>query len=131
MEGPSLLLASEQLQPLVHHKVKKVSGNTKIDKERLLKKEVLSIFSHGKYLYFQFELFALRVHFMLFGSFEATINKTKVTGDYPRRERPIRLGLEFKIGEILMYNCSLRFIEEANAIEKCDFFNRHFISRLG
>ncbi|CDR35170.1 hypothetical protein [Criblamydia sequanensis] len=121
MEGPSLLLASEQLQPLLHHKVKKVSGNTKIDKERLLKKEVLSIFSHGKYLYFQFDTFALRVHFMLFGSFEATINKTKVTGDYPRRERPIRLGLEFKIGEVLMYNCSLRFIEEANAIEKCDF----------
>jgi len=52
MEGPSLLLASEQLAPFVGRQIKQVNGNTKIGKERLLQKEVLSIFSYGKYLFF-------------------------------------------------------------------------------
>lgn len=121
MEGPSLFLAAEQLAPLIGQTLKKVEGNTKIGKERLLNKQILSIFSYGKYLFFQFDTFALRVHFLLFGSFEATINKKKVTGDYPRKVRTPRLQLTLKGGHIEMYSCSLRYIEEANAHEFLDF----------
>ena len=121
MEGPSLFLAAEQLAPFTEQKIKKVSGNTKIGKERLLNEKILSIFSYGKYLFFQFNTFALRTHFLLFGSFEATVNGKSVTGDYPKKERSPRLALELKNGHIEMYSCSVHFIEHPNAKELCDY----------
>lgn len=94
MEGPSLLIAAEQLISFNVKKVNVVSGNTKIGKERLLGKEVLDVFSWGKHLVLQFDDFALRVHFMLFGTYEAVIEGVSVTGDYKRTKEP-RLQLEF------------------------------------
>ena len=121
MEGPSIYLAAEQLAPFVGEKIKKVSGNSKIGIERLEKERVLSIFSFGKILFFQFESFALRVHFLLFGSFQATVNEKSVTGDYPKKNRTPRLSLLFRNGSIEMYSCSVRFMENANVKELCDF----------
>lgn len=121
MEGPSLFLAAEQLAPFVGEKIQKISGNTKIGKERLLKKQILDIFSYGKYLFFQFDTFALRIHFLLFGSFEATVKNKKVTGDYPKKMREPRLALKLKSGHIEMYSCSVRFIESNQAKSLCDF----------
>lgn len=121
MEGPSLLLAAKQLAPFTGQQIQQVFGNTKIGKERLLGKTISSIFSYGKYLFFQFDTFALRVHFLLFGSFEATINKIKVTGDYPKKVRVPRLALKLKNGHIEMYSCSVRFIEHPDAKELCDY----------
>jgi endonuclease VIII len=120
MEGPSLYLASQQLQPFVGKTVKSLSGNTKIGKERLLNKEVLEIFSWGKHLVFQFDEFAIRTHFMLFGTFEATIDGVQVTGDYKRAYEP-RLKLDFDNGEIEMFNCSIKFIESKDAKGEYDF----------
>lgn len=121
MEGPSVLLASQQLAPFAGQKIKSVSGNTKIGKERLDGKVVLSIFSYGKYLFFQFDDFALRVHFMLYGSFEATVKRKKVTGDYPKKIRVPRLAMKFSNGHIEMYNCSVVFVEQSNAKASCDY----------
>jgi endonuclease-8 len=122
MEGPSLFLAAEQLTPLVGQQIKKVGGNTKvIDKDRLFGEKILSIFAYGKYLFFQFKSFALRVHFLLFGSFEATIKSIKVTGDYPRKVREPRLSLFLKGGDIQMYSCSVRLIEHSDVRTLCDF----------
>ena len=121
MEGPSLRLAAEQLAPFVGQVVLKVDGNTKIDKERFFKQKVRSIFSYGKTLIFQFDQFALRVHFLLFGSFEATVNGKKVTGDYPKKARIPRLAFQFKNGHIELYSCSVKVIEEANFKALCDF----------
>ncbi len=121
MEGPSLVLAAEQLKPFVNYEILEVSGNTKIGKERLLNKKILSIFSYGKYLFFQFDTFALRVHFLLYGSFEAVVKKKKVTGDYPKKNRIPRLALKLKIGEINMFSCSIHFTEQANAKAECDY----------
>src|SRR4051812_26656359 len=108
MEGPSLRLAAEQLSPLVGQLIQEVEGNTKIEKERFLYKKILSIFSYGKYLNFQFDTFALRVHFLLYGSFEATIKHKKVTGDYPMKIRTPRLSFKLKKGHIELYNCSVK-----------------------
>lgn len=121
MEGPSLFLAAEQLKPLIGKQIKKVSGNTKRDKERLLKKTIFSIFSYGKYLFFQFDTFALKVHFLLWGSFEATIKGVKVTGDYPKKERAPRLSIQTEKDHVEMYDCSVAFVEAANTQELCDF----------
>lgn len=121
MEGPSLFLASEQLAPFTKKIVLQVNGNTKIGKERLFNKKILSIFSWGKHLVFQFDEFALRVHFLLFGSFEATVLGIKVTGDYPSKNRIPRLQLVFRNGQIDFYSCSLKYLETSNAKETYDF----------
>lgn len=120
MEGPSLLLASEQLVEFKGKKVQVVSGNSKIGIERLDDELVYDIFSWGKHLCFQFDTFALRVHFLLFGTFEAVVNGDSVTGDYKRTHEP-RLKLEFSNGEIAMFNCSIKVIETADLKSTYDF----------
>lgn len=121
MEGPSLFLAAEQLKPFINKTVLQVSGNTKFGKERLLNKKILNIFSWGKHLIFQFDTFAVRVHFLLFGSFEAIVKEKKVTGDYPKKKQPIRLGLILKNGEIDLYSCSIKFVESINIKDTYDY----------
>ena len=65
MEGPSIHLAAEQLRPFVGRRVRQVAGNSRIGIERFQHKTVRDIFPWGKHLVFQFDAFALRVHFML------------------------------------------------------------------
>jgi len=120
MEGPSLYLAARQLKPFKGKTVLSVSGNTKIEKERMLKKKVKNIISWGKHLIIQFDEFALRTHFLLFGAFEATVNDATLTGDYRRSHTP-RLQLDFENGDIKLFNCSVKFLETANAKAEYDF----------
>lgn len=121
MEGPSLYLAVEQLALFVGKKILNVDGNTRIGKERLLGKTILEIFCWGKHLVLQFDTFAIRVHFMLYGSFEAVVKESKVTGDYPTKNIPPRLELTFRIGKITLFNCSVKYLETACARELYDF----------
>jgi endonuclease-8 len=121
MEGPSVSLAAERLQPFIGKKILRLSGNTKIGKERLAGLKVVDIFSWGKHLVFQFERFAMRTHFMLFGTYEATVAGVSVTGDYKRKVRKPRLKLSFSNGHIEMYNCSIKWIESSSARETYDF----------
>jgi endonuclease-8 len=120
MEGPSLHLAAEQLQPFAGRRIESVSGNSKIGIERLSGMKVLDIFAWGKHLVFQFETFALRVHFMLWGTFAATVQGKSVTGDY-RRAGPPRLVLNFPNGEITIWAASVKFVEDPDAKGAYDF----------
>ena len=120
MEGPSLTLAAQQLRPFKKKIVLEATGNTKLDKSVFVGKQVRDIFSWGKHLVFQFDTFALRIHFMLFGTFEAEIDGVWVTGDY-RRARVPRLAFTFGNGVMNAYNCSLRIIESKNAKREYDF----------
>src|SRR6185295_12205131 len=120
MEGPSIHLAAEQLRPFVGRRVRRVSGNSRIGIERFRGKTLKDIFAWGKHLVFQFDTFALRVHFMLWGTFAATVKGTSVTGDY-RRSGPPRLVLNFANGEITIWSASLKFLEHAHARDAYDF----------
>jgi endonuclease VIII len=120
MEGPSIHLAAEQLQPFAGRRILRVSGNSRIGIDRLRGRKVHEIFAWGKHLVFQFDRFALRVHFLLWGTFAATVKSASVTGDY-RRSGPPRLVLTFQNGEITIWSASLRFIEQANARKNYDF----------
>ena len=121
MEGPSLYLAAEWLAPFERKTILAVEGNTKIGKERFTGKTIQEIFSWGKHLVFQFDDCALRVHFMLYGSFEATYKNKKVTGDYPKKNVKPRLSFLFKEGEIILYSCSLKVLETPHAKDLYDF----------
>ena len=120
MEGPSITLAAEQLQPFAGRRVTKVSGNSRVGIERFRGKRVTRIFAWGKHLVLQFDTFALRVHFLLWGTFAATVDGVSVTGDYRRTGAP-RLVLTFANGEITMWSASLRILETADARTVYDF----------
>jgi endonuclease-8 len=120
MEGPSIHLAAEQLRPFVGRRILRVSGNSRIGIERMDRVVVRDMFAWGKQLVLQFDAFALRVHFLLWGTFAATVRGQSVTGDY-RRTGPPRLVLEFTNGEITMWSASVRFLETAVARDLYDF----------
>ncbi|HVZ67406.1 MAG TPA: endonuclease [Patescibacteria group bacterium] len=120
MEGPSLFLAEEQLILFKGKKIKIVSGNTKVGKERFTNKIVIDIFSWGKHLVFQFDDFAMRIHFLLYGTFEANINGSSITGDYKKSQTP-RLKFEFDNGDITFFNCSIKIFETSNLKRDYDY----------
>lgn len=101
-EGPSLIIAKEEMAPFIGKKIIAVSGNTKTDKEQILNKKLLDIKTWGKHLLFCFNGFSVRVHFLMFGKYLVNAN----------REGDSRLSMRFKNGEINLYTCSVKFIEE-------------------
>lgn len=114
MEGPSLHLAAEQLAPFKGQRIRSVSGNTSLGTARFEGQVVKDLFAWGKHLVFQFDDFALRVHFLLFGTFTAEVDGSSVTGDYEKAGAP-RLAFTFGNGTVRMYACSLKFIESPTA----------------
>jgi len=101
-EGPSIVILKEQVKKFTGKKIIGISGNTKIDKDRMLNRKVIAFKSWGKHFLICMDGLTLRVHFLMFGSY--TINERKPG-------RPIRLNLTFKNGEINLYSCSLAYIE--------------------
>jgi len=101
-EGPSIVILKEAVQIFKGKKVLKVSGNTKIEKERMAGLKIIDFKSWGKHFLICFPGFACRIHFMLFGSYR--INEKKTT--------PPRLSFKFKNVELNFYACSVKIIDE-------------------
>lgn len=102
-EGPSIIILKEEVQPFLKKKIIAVSGNSKIEKERMLNKKIIAFRSWGKQFFICFDDLSLRIHFLLFGSY--LVNEDK--------EATPRLRLEFDNGFINLYSCSVKFIEES------------------
>jgi endonuclease-8 len=100
-EGPSIVILREAVQQFTGKKIQSVSGNSSIDQERLLNKKVIAFKSWGKHFLVCFPGFALRVHFLLFGSYLVD----------ERKDRQVRLSLGFPNGELNLYACGIRIIE--------------------
>jgi endonuclease-8 len=100
-EGPSIVILREQAAAFEGKKILRAEGNSKIDKERLVNQRIVALRSWGKHFLIEFRGFALRIHFLLFGSYR--INE--------RRDRPPRLSLGFADGELNFYACSVQYIE--------------------
>lgn len=101
-EGPSIVILKEAVQPFKGKKVIAVDGNSKMDIQRMAGQKIIDFKSWGKHFLICFKNFAVRIHFMLFGSYR--INE--------RKEAKPRLSLQFKDGEINFYTCSVQFIED-------------------
>ncbi len=100
-EGPSIVILREQVAPFAGKKVQRVEGNSKLDLQRMRGLRVVAFRSWGKHFLICFPRFAMRVHFMLFGSYR--INE--------RREAAPRMSLAFTRGELNLYACSLKYVE--------------------
>ena len=102
-EGPSIVILRDACQRFVGKKVLRAGGNSKlIDVQRMAGRRVRDILSWGKHFLIRFPGFSLRVHFMLFGSYRID----------DRRETTPRASLEFANGELNLYACSVKYIEE-------------------
>jgi endonuclease-8 len=100
-EGPSIVILREQAAPFTGRIVRHVEGNSKLDLQRMRGQRVIAFQSWGKHFLIRFPRFAMRVHFMLFGSYR--INE--------RKESVPRMSLAFAKGELNFYACSLKYIE--------------------
>ena len=100
-EGPSIVILKEALQQFAGMKILSVSGNSKIDLERLKNKTVRAFKSWGKHCLICFDGFTVRIHLLMFGTYR--INE--------RKESPARLSLVFENGELNFYTCSIKLLE--------------------
>ena len=102
-EGPSLVILREETAAFAGKKIARAEGNTKaVDLDSLAGQRVLSLRSWGKHFLIALPTCALRIHFMLFGSYR--INE--------RKESPPRLSLQFTDGsELNFYACSVKPLE--------------------
>lgn len=101
-EGPSIVILKEQVQAFKGKTILQVEGNSKLDIQRMSGQEITDFKSWGKHFLICFNDFAVRIHFMLFGSYR--INE--------RKETKPRLSLQFEEGEINFYTCSVQFIDD-------------------
>jgi endonuclease-8 len=102
MEGPSLVIAKEDLSRFLKKEVTRSSGTlTKLAKN-LRHKRLQKIQTWGKLLWLQFPGTLVRVHFLMFGSYRI-IN--------PREHRHAKLQLEFGKDKVYFYSCSVKQAE--------------------
>ncbi len=100
-EGPSIVILKEAVSEFAGKEIIAVSGNSKIDQQRLVNRTIIGFKTWGKHFLICFEGFTVRIHLLMFGSYR--INETKPT--------PLRLGLVFDDGEINFYTCSVKILE--------------------
>ena len=74
-EGPSIIIAKEQMNLFIGKQVLKVTGNSKTNIARMQSMVLINIQSWGKHLLLCFNGFTVRIHFLLFGSY--LINEEK------------------------------------------------------
>lgn len=104
MEGPSLVIATIEMQKIVNEKVMRASGNSKlVPFAKLNNAKVINIQSWGKHLLLRFSTCILRIHFLMYGSYRV---------DDEKKYQVPRLSLRFKKNKLLFYSCSIREISE-------------------
>src|SRR5687768_11553056 len=96
-EGPSIVILREQVERFAGCRIVRAEGNAKIDMSRLAGRRVAAFRSWGKHFLVDLDDLALRVHFMMFGSY--TIDE--------RKPRAPRLSLGFPAGELNLYSCAV------------------------
>lgn len=109
MEGPGVLVIKRRLSFLIGSKVIAIVGNSKTPKEVLLNRTLTDIFSQGKELFLVFDDVAVRIHFLMYGSY--SINRER-EGKVPRISATFMMP-EGKEVCVNFYNTSVRFLASA------------------
>jgi endonuclease-8 len=103
-EGPTLVILQEETARFVGQHIVAATGNTNaIDPAELVGQPILSLRVWGKHFILELPTVALRIHFLLFGSYA-------IDADKPGRFK--RLGLDMEDGGALnFYACSVKEID--------------------
>ena len=99
-EGPTLVILGVEVERFQGNKILRARGDTRIDISRLVGKRP-RFRTWGKHFLIDAGDFALRIHFLMFGSYV-------IDG---RKPRAARLGLKFDHGEINFYSCAIRELD--------------------
>lgn len=103
-EGPSILIAADAIRPLFKKKkIIAVRGNSKIDMDQFVGQKLLDVKSWGKHLLICFPGKTLRIHFLMFGSYN--IDK------HIKKDQSLRLALTTKDHTVYFYTCAIRILE--------------------
>lgn len=78
MEGPSLVLLKEELQPFKGKKIEKATGLARIDYKRITGNKIRDFKSWGKHFLIILDDVTLRIHFLMFGSYRVNERKDTV-----------------------------------------------------
>jgi endonuclease VIII len=101
-EGPSLVILRELTQSFRGQRILDATGNSKIDKARLIGARILALRTWGKHFLIELNGFSVRIHLLMFGSYCIDA----------RKDMPPRLSLAFARGrELNFYSCAVRYIE--------------------
>lgn len=103
-EGPSILIAAEAIRPVFKgKKISSASGNAKIDMTRITGQKIIDVRSWGKHLLICFKGFTVRVHFLMFGSYNLDT--------HIKQDRSLRLLLVAGKRKLYFYTCSVKILE--------------------
>lgn len=103
-EGPTIVLMKEDLHKFIGEKVVSIKGNAEMNTELLINKELKEIRLYGKQTYLIFDKVSVRIHLLMFGSYE--------TDEQTKPDQSLRLGLTFKNGKALFYTCSVKMVND-------------------
>ncbi len=103
MEGPSIVIATQELDEFVGLRIIKAQGTAKLNFDSFKNKKLISTYSWGKHLILTFEHVCLRIHFLMFGSYRI---------DNPRDNRIPKLQLSYAGHEIYFYSCAIKIIDK-------------------
>lgn len=101
-EGPSLVIAREQLLPFIGQPIMGVEGNASAPIDLLLSNHIVDLHTWGKVLLIDTENVVARIHFLMFGS-HSIYEQTKPSSR-------LRLKIQTPIGSIFFYTCSARVL---------------------
>lgn len=101
-EGPTIVLMKEDLQKMVGEKVVSATGKEKIDKDELVGKVLKEIRLYGKQTYLVFDEVSVRIHLLMFGSYEVD--------EQTKPDKSLQLGLTFKKRKMFFYTCSVKLV---------------------
>jgi endonuclease VIII len=102
MEGPSLILLSEEVAFLKGREITSVTTTAGIDPADICKQSVKNFLSHGKHFLIVLDRVTIRIHFLMFGSYR--INEEK--------ERLPKLSLKFGSDVLNFYACAVKLLYE-------------------
>lgn len=100
MEGPSLVIATEELKPYFRRRIARATGQKTLPLAAIQGTSLQWARSWGKHLLLHFTRVDLRIHFLIFGSYR--IND-------PREGRVPKLRLEFSNHDAIdFYSCAIK-----------------------
>lgn len=102
-EGPTLLLVRESILKFKGNKILEARGNAKISMDDLEGRKLVDIRIWGKQLFLCLDKRTIRIHFLMFGSYELD--------EQTKPDRGLRLCLVFRKGKLYFYTCSVKMLE--------------------
>lgn len=117
MEGPSLVIACEEIKPLLKKRIQDATGSANLPFKDIKRGSLILADHWGKHLLLFFTHTQMRIHFLMFGSYRI---------DNPRPQRIPKLQLRIDGHTVYFYSCAIKV--QAKGFEKLYDFSIDLMS---